>query len=120
MGHSRLGDLPKSRHWKKVIAALSDPNVSMDKIVFLATKAAKEVLLQSANYEGLSHCFWLFTNIAQASRSEDFCKSLNSLGIDVNKDDKGLNILKKIYNSSFLKYLVNAIAKAPCSSWCVC
>jgi hypothetical protein len=100
MGHSRLGDLPKTRHWKKVIEALSDPDASMEKITYWATKAAKDILLQSANYEGLSHCFWLYTNIAQASRSEDFCKSLNSLGIKISRDDTGINILQKIYNAA--------------------
>lgn len=100
MGHIKLGRLPRTTKWKQVINALSSQDASFSELVSSTSKASKDILTASYNLEGLSHCFWLFTNIAQASRKGDFIKSLNSLGIAVAENDSGLKILKKIYDSA--------------------
>lgn len=98
MGHIRLGRLPRTTKWKHVINALESEEASFSGLLSSTSKASKDILTESYNLEGLTHCFWLFTNIAQASRKKDFIQALDKLGIDVSGNDSGLKILKKIYD----------------------
>lgn len=100
MGHIRLGRLPKTYRWKQVIDALTSSDTSISQIVTSTSKASEKVLTDSRYIQGLAHCYWIFTNIAQASRGDDFLYELNNFGINVSEKDSGLNILKKIYNSA--------------------
>lgn len=100
MGHIKLGRLPRTIKWKHVINALISEDASFYELLSSTSKASKDILTASYNQEGLAHCFWLFTNIAQASRKQDFIQSLNKLGIDVTANDSGMKILKKIYDSA--------------------
>jgi len=100
MGHIRLGRLPRTISWKRVLESFSNSDTSLNEIVQLTAIASQKVLTNSKYIEGLTHCFWLFTNIAKASRNENFADSLNNLGISVSDKDSRLNILKKIYDSA--------------------
>lgn len=96
MGHVRLGRLPRKHGWKDVCEALQAPRSSLSDIVKLTANASEKVLLQSKNTEGLSECFWTFSNIIHASCNDGFVSELNALGIPVREDDSGISTLKKI------------------------
>lgn len=96
MGHSKLRHLPKKIQWQKVVEALTRSDASLTEIVSATSKASEKILTDSRNIQGLAHCFWLFTNIAEASRSGNFVQELNNIGINISEKDSGLNILKKI------------------------
>lgn len=100
MGHIRLGRLPKTYKWKQVIEALAISNTSLPEIANLTAKASEKVLTNSKYNDSLSHCFWLFTNIAQASRHGDFVQNLNGLGVNISTDDSGIKTLKKIFDTA--------------------
>lgn len=100
MGHNRLPRLERTFDWKQVIQALSSSDASIAEIISLTSKASQKILTDSKYIDGLAYCFWLFTNIAQASRGRSFVNELNNLGISVSKSDSGLDILKKIYDSA--------------------
>lgn len=100
MGHIRLGRLPKTHTWKQIIEALSTSYSSLPEIVKLTSQASEKVLTKSKYIDGLAHCYWLFTNIAQASRQGDFVQNLNELGINISSSDSGARILKEIFNSA--------------------
>lgn len=100
MGHIRLGRLPKVRGWKQVIESLVSSSASLPEIVKLTSQASEKVLVNSKYIDGLSHCFWLFTNIAQASRKGDFVDGLNNLGIKISSDDSGVKVLKQIFDTA--------------------
>lgn len=100
MGHIRLGRLPKTFKWKQVIQSLVDSSSSLPEIVKLTSLASEKVLTNSKYIDGLSHCYWLFTNIAQVSRQGDFVQNLNSLGINVSANDSGIKVLKQIFDSA--------------------
>jgi hypothetical protein len=100
MGHIRLGRLPKTFKWKQVIEALVQSGSSLSEIVSLTSQASETVLTNSRYINGLAHCYWLFTNIAQASRQGDFVQNLNELGINISSGDSGLRVLKEIFNSA--------------------
>jgi len=107
MGHVRLGRLPKTYRWKQVVTSLADNSSSLPEIVKLTSKASEKVLADTKNTEGLSHCFWLFTNIAQASRQGDFVEGLNNLGMNIKPDDSGVKILKQIFDSASISVRKN-------------
>lgn len=100
MGHSRLGRLPKRWGWEKVIEVLKDPNASIKDIVQLTSDASKKVLLNSKNMDGLTICYWLYTNIAFAAKQNNFVKQLNNLGIKLEDKDSGFDIIRKIYDTA--------------------
>lgn len=100
MGHIRLGRLPRTLKWKQVIQALVDSSSSLPEIVKLTSLASEKVLTNSKYIDGLSHCYWLFTNIAQASRQGDFVQNLNRLGINISSNDSGIKVLKQIFDSA--------------------
>lgn len=97
MGHIRLGRLPRNSKWKDVVQSLANNSSSLPKIVQLTSRASQKVLSATQNTEGLTKCYWLFTNIAQASRKGDFAENLNKLGISISSTDSGIKILKQIF-----------------------
>ncbi len=100
MGHIRLGRLPKTYRWKQVVESLVSSSASLPEIVKLTSQASEKVLTDSKYIDGLSNCYWLFTNIAQASRQGDFVQNLNNLGININPEDSGVKVLKQIFDSA--------------------
>lgn len=100
MGHIRLGRLPRTTRWKQVVEALGDFGASLPEIIKLTSYASEKVLTNSKNIDGLAHCYWLFTNIAQASRQGNFIENLNNLGINIAPTDSGVKILKEIFSTA--------------------
>lgn len=98
MGHIRLGRLPKTIKWKQVVQSLAYSGSSLSEIVSLTSQASEKVLTSSKYIDGLAHCYWLFTNIAQASRSDNFINELNQIGLNLSEQDSGINILKKVFD----------------------
>ena len=98
MGHIRLGRLPKTYKWKQVVESLAFSGSSLPEIVSLTSQASEKVLTSSKYIDGLANCYWLFTNIAQASRTDDFIQNLNEIGINILEKDSGVNVLKKIFD----------------------
>lgn len=100
MGHIRLGRLPRTKKWKDVVQSLADCQSSLPEIVKLTSIASENVLKNTKHTEGLTQCYWLFTNIAQASRQGDFVENLNNLGINISSNDSGIKILKQIFDTA--------------------
>ncbi len=100
MGNARLGRLSKKYKWGEVVQALSSPEDSFNEIVKLTARASEETLVQSKYVDTLSHCFWLYTNIAEAARKEDFVQNLQDLSIEISPSEHGFKILQKIYDSA--------------------
>jgi len=108
MGHIRLGHIPKRHPWKAVVEALHSPTTSLNEIARRTSIASQETLLKAKNIESLAHCFWLYTNIAKASREDNFLQSLSDLGIEVKEGESGFSVLKKIDAQAQIQ---NSIAK---------
>jgi hypothetical protein len=100
MGHSKLNGLPKTRTWQKVVEPLASSDASLNEIIALTAQASRKTLIDSRYAESLNHCYWLFTNLAKASRGNDFAGELQNLGINISKQDSGIGALKKIYDSA--------------------
>ncbi len=82
MGHVRLGVLPKSRKWDKVVEELR-LGANAEEIAELSADAAEASLKKAANDPVFLHSFWLLTQIPLAARGPDFVGELRRLGVQV-------------------------------------
>ena len=83
MGHNRLGTLPRTSTWRRLVDLLEDAESSTSGIAS-ATAVASQVGLQRAKGdEGLSYAFWLLCEIPLAARQENFGQGLRAVGMDV-------------------------------------
>ena len=82
MGHVRLGVLPRTRKWNRVVDEL---RIGADAAsIAAAASAAAESSLQSASRDAaFLHAFWLLTQIPLAARGPAFAEDLHRLGIEV-------------------------------------
>src|SRR4030081_2999515 len=82
MGHIRLGVLPKSKKWNRVVEELRlGADVSE---IASATAAAAETSLENASADpAFLHAFWLLTQIPLAARGPEFIEDLRRLGVTV-------------------------------------
>jgi hypothetical protein len=82
MGHTRLGDLPKTRRWIQV-AALFDEQADPQTIASETLAAAETGFLKATQDSGFKYAFWLLTQITLAARKDNFSQQLSKIGLDV-------------------------------------
>lgn len=82
MGHTRLGNLPRSRKWKEVIALIA-AGAGAEQIANAVMRAAETGLMAAAHHAGLVEAFWSLTQLAQAAREKDFAAALRGRGFNV-------------------------------------
>lgn len=81
MGHVRLGSLPDTPRWKRVVDILAEGDVDVGPIADATIHAAESGLERAAADEGLSHSLWLLTQLTLAARAPDFAIALRDRGI---------------------------------------
>jgi len=95
MGHQRLGDIPKSYRWNTVVASVASGGgglgggVSSEYVGDVASRtldAAAAGLDRAIGDTGLCFTFYLLTQIALASREEDWRPRLRRLGIRLSEN----------------------------------
>jgi hypothetical protein len=82
MGHSRLGNLPRTRKWQQVVGLL-DSGAGTPQIAAATLDATKQGLEQAARDPALVHSFWLLSQLPLCARRADFVAELNSVGLNV-------------------------------------
>jgi hypothetical protein len=97
MGHTRLGNLPKSRKWRDLVESLSkidhsvSPSyplpISVDEIASKTLEAAEAGMERAVNDVGLRFSFFLLTQIALAAREENWSERLSRIGIMLSPSD---------------------------------
>ncbi len=82
MGHTRLGTLPRSRKWDRVVALLENNQVGVAQLAAETMEAAQGGLRDAANDPGLLQAYWLLTQIPLAAREGLLVSRLQELGIE--------------------------------------
>jgi hypothetical protein len=82
MGHIRLGNLPRTQKWDRVVGLIAG-SAQVGQIADASADAAEHSLEGASRDEGLSYAFWLLTQIPQAARQPDFSRRLWALGLTV-------------------------------------
>jgi hypothetical protein len=107
MGHSRLGNPPKSQKWDQVVAAIvgeddagtTAPASDVGEIARLALEAAEKGLETALLDEGLRHTFYTLTQIVLAARQEDWKTRLDAIGVKVPEDGNLLQFTSAVQDS---------------------
>jgi hypothetical protein len=85
MGVERLGTLPDTVPWRKVVARIAEQG-DVAAVATATTQAAKRGLELAHSDEGLVYCTWLLTRVVLAARQAEFADALNENGISVPYD----------------------------------
>jgi hypothetical protein len=82
MGHQRLGTLPATRSWQRVVARIADGADAPD-VAAEAASAAETSLERASDDATLRHAFFLLAAIPLAAREPAFGRALQALGLDI-------------------------------------
>src|SRR4051812_23231519 len=82
MGHTRLGRLPDTAPWRRVVGQIAG-GASAAAVAASTTEAADDGLERAVGDEGLAQSVYLLTRIALAAREPDFAAALRSSGLAV-------------------------------------
>ena len=88
MGHILLGNLPRTRKWRQVVA-LIEGGAGTVQVANATITAAEKGLNVAAEDKGLVETIWLLTQLPLAARKDDFAGALRDAGLDVS-DSPGL------------------------------
>lgn len=92
MGHVRLGELPKTREWRQVIALLKS-NADVADIAAAAAIAAEDELIPARGDSVVFSAVWLLTQLPLAARSKRFAAELTALGFAPGSEQSLLSIV---------------------------
>ena len=82
MGHLRVGTLPDTAPWRRVVAAVAGGE-SAAAVAAAASKAAVAGLETAHRDDGLRHSVYFLAKAVQAARDGDFAGSLRAAGLPV-------------------------------------
>jgi len=82
MGHTRLGDLPRTRKWQQVVA-LIEGGAGTAQVANATMRAAERGFRLAAEDKGVVETIWLLTKLPLAAKSEDFAGALRNVGLEV-------------------------------------
>jgi len=85
MGHIRLGRLPDTKKWNRVVDLLRS-NAPLSLIAKFSMEASAVDFVNAINDPTLNYSFWLLTKLPIAARSDDFANELKGLRIDVGEN----------------------------------
>ena len=88
MGHTRLGELPKSRKWRQVVG-LVGAGAAAAQVATATLDAAGRAFALAADDTLFAESVWLLFRVPLAARSGDFAEALRECGLDV-PDGPGL------------------------------
>lgn len=96
MGHIRLGRLPRTQTWNKVVGALAVEDPSVRIVASTTAWAADHRLARLRSDPSLTYCVWLLIRIASAARRPDFVDALRNLGLDARPGDTAVGFVAKV------------------------
>jgi hypothetical protein len=95
MGHTRLGEIPKTRKWQELVEQVAGSGLTGDvatasanigEIAALTLDAAKRGLDNAVDDPGVRYTFYLLTQVALASRTSNWEGALGEHGIHLSND----------------------------------
>lgn len=85
MGHTRLGELPRTRKWLEVVGLIGI-GAGTAQIANAVLSAAERGLNLGASHKGLVESVWHLLHLPLAARAPDFQAALKDLGLRVSDD----------------------------------
>ena len=82
MGHITLGNLPRTRKWRQVIA-LIETGAGTAQVANATIDAADRGLKEAGKDKGLVETIWLLCQLLLSAKSDNFIVSLRKIGLGV-------------------------------------
>jgi hypothetical protein len=82
VGHLRLGNLPQTRSWLRVLGLLG-AGADARQVAAATIQASERLLREASGDPGLVNAIWYLTQIPLAAKSENFGESLRKIGLSV-------------------------------------
>lgn len=92
MGHTRLGVLPDTVPWRRVVETIAG-GATAAQVAAETTKAAHQGLDLALDDRGLSYVVFLLSQVALAARTDGFAASLNQADVRVGAEPTTLDIV---------------------------
>ncbi len=93
MGHIRLGELPRTRKWRDVVASIGDVSATSQDVVLAINRAADDRLRALEGDRALSYLYWLLARLIWLARTDTFLSDLEAEGVRVPERVSGLSFL---------------------------
>jgi hypothetical protein len=106
MGHQRLGTLPDTAPWGRVVSKLAE-DAEVAAVAAATTQAAARGLEFARDDKGLTYCFWLLAQLAWAARKDDFASALRNAGLLV-QDEPDVFDIAASFSEAVDRYLHKA------------
>ncbi len=88
MGHTRLGDIPRTRKWQDVVSLIAG-GAGAAQIANGVIRVAERGLQLATEHKALVEAFWLLTQLPIAAKERDFAAALRERGLQLS-DAPGL------------------------------
>ena len=95
MGHRRLGELPRTRSWQKVVALLKQTDDAR-KIADETSRAAYKGLDAAKKNAGVVETIYTLMKVVWAARGDDFKKELSGMGVSLPKDASLMDVVGSV------------------------
>ena len=105
MGHTRLGELPKTRKWNEVVGLIAGSGLSgtvanadsyIDAIASRTLEVSRTNLIKAINDSGVQYTFYLLTQVALASRTANWEDALAEQGIHLESDSTLFDLIVEL------------------------
>ena len=80
MGHIRLGRLPKSARWSRIVGLMTEDGAA-DRVAAATVVAAEQHLREVAQDGSLTQAYWLLVRLMSASRARRLSDELSRIGV---------------------------------------
>ncbi len=98
MGHIRVGRIPKTRNWRKVISLFDSTNISTTEIASATAEAAKDFFIKNRSDSTLAFTYWLLTQITYRARNANYLSELKTIGLDISNVKTVFEFLGRVTN----------------------
>jgi hypothetical protein len=104
MGHLRLGILPKTTNWNKLIGLLEENPNNSSSVANATLFASRNELDRLKRDPNIGYCFWLLTRITWSARQSDFLENLQQIGIGVTSSSSTFNFISAVSDHARKKF----------------
>lgn len=111
MGHIRLGRLPKSARWSRVVGLMTEDDGAAARIAASTVVAAEEHLRDVAQDGSLTQAYWLLVRLMSASRAGRLSDELSQIGVTSSPADSSVAVI-----AALSEHLRSEVAEAGTSS----
>ena len=100
MGHIRVGRLPKTKSWSRVVALMAEPEVDPARVAGAIIAAAVKAYRLAGDDPGVVESLRSMAFLADASRRDNFAQSLAQYGFGTEGKADALALLSRVFQAT--------------------